>query len=417
MALTIMTEANRCLQCKVPMCQKGCPISTPIPQVIKKFKEQQLMEAGKQLFENNPMSLFCSVVCDHEAQCAGHCVLGRKGAPVTFFNIEKFISDAYLDRMKIKKPESKGKRVAVIGAGPAGMTAAVILASNGYDVTMFDDNDHIGGMLRYGIPEFRLPKTTLDRYKKVMDKLGIQFRPNTVLGEALTIANLFRDGYATVFIGTGVWRPKNLGIQGESLANVHFGISYLENPNAFELGENVAIIGMGNVAMDVARTALRHGAQTVTLYARSKRIAASDHEVDYAKLDGALFEFGQAIEKITEEGPVFKIAIFDENDNVIGYEEELNYVKADSTILAVSQAPKNKLILTTDGLEGNRKGLLIVDENCMTTCPGVFAAGDVVDGSKTVVAAANEAKKAARAMMEYMEAQDNPVKEETPVAE
>lgn len=417
MALTIMTEANRCLQCKVPMCQKGCPISTPIPQVIKKFKEQQLMEAGKQLFENNPMSLFCSVVCDHEAQCAGHCVLGRKGAPVTFFNIEKFISDAYLDRMKIKKPESKGKRVAVIGAGPAGMTAAVILASNGYDVTMFDDNDHIGGMLRYGIPEFRLPKTTLDRYKKVMDKLGIQFRPNTVLGEALTIANLFRDGYATVFIGTGVWRPKNLGIQGESLANVHFGISYLENPNAFELGENIAIIGMGNVAMDVARTALRHGAQTVTLYARSKRIAASDHEVDYAKLDGALFEFGQAIEKITEEGPVFKIAIFDENDNVIGYEEELNYVKADSTILAVSQAPKNKLILTTDGLEGNRKGLLIVDENCMTTCPGVFAAGDVVDGSKTVVAAANEAKKAARAMMEYMEAQDNPVKEETPVAE
>ena len=403
MALTIMSEANRCLQCKVPMCRKGCPISTPIPEVIAKFKEQKLMDAGKQLFENNPMSLFCAVVCDHEAQCAGHCVLGRKGAPVHFYNIEKFISDAYLDRMKVTKPESKGKRVAVIGAGPAGMTAAVVLASNGYEVTMFDDNDHIGGMLRYGIPEFRLPKTTLDRYKKILDKLGVLFRPNTALGEALTIGNLFRDGYASVFVGTGVWRPKNLGIEGESLANVHFGISYLENPDAFDLGETVAIIGMGNVAMDVARTALRHGAQTVTLYARSKRIAASEHEMDYAKLDGAEFEFGQAIQKITEDGPVFKVAIFDENDKVIGYKDELNYVKADATILAVSQAPKNKLILTTEGLEGNERGLLIVDENWMCTVPGVFAAGDVVNGSNTVVAAAYQAKEAAHAMMAYME--------------
>ena len=236
-----------------------------------------------------------------------------------------------------------------------------------------------------------------------MDKLDIRFRPNTVLGEALTIDNLFRDGYASVFVGTGVWSPKTLGIEGESLPNVHFGISYLANPEAFTIGENVAIIGMGNVAMDVARTALRHGAQNVTLYARSKRIAASEHEMDYARLDGAQFEFGQAIEKIEPEGPVFKVAIFDENDKVIGYEEELNHVKADSTILAVSQAPKNKLILTTAGLEGNEKGLLITDENGMCTVPGVFAAGDVVTGSNTVVAAAAEAKKAAEAMMKYME--------------
>jgi glutamate synthase (NADPH/NADH) small chain len=272
-------------------------------------------------------------------------------------------------------------------------------------VTIFDDNDHIGGMLRYGIPEFRLPKTIIDRYKKLMDKLDIQYRPNTAIGSALTIDNLFRDGYASVFVGTGVWRPKTLGIEGESLPHVHFGISYLATPDAFSLGENVAIIGMGNVAMDVARTALRHGAQNVTLYARSKRIAASEHEMDYAKLDGAQFEFGQAIEKIEPEGPVFKVAIFDENDKVIGYEEELNHVKADSVILAVSQAPKNKLILTTAGLEGNEKGLLITDENCMCTVPGVFAAGDVVTGSNTVVAAAAEAKKAAYAMMEYMEKQ------------
>ena len=402
-ALTIINEANRCLQCKVPMCQKGCPISTPIPQIIAEFKEGKVMDAGKQLFKNNPMSVFCAIVCDHQAQCAGHCVLGRKGSPVHFYNIEKFVSDAYLDRVKFEKPEKKGKTVAVLGAGPAGLTAAVILAQNGYDVTIFDDNDHIGGMLRYGIPEFRLPKTIIDRYKKLMDKLDIQYRPNTAIGAALTIDNLFRDGYASVFVGTGVWRPKTLGIEGESLPHVHFGISYLATPDAFQLGENVAIIGMGNVAMDVARTALRHGAQNVTLYARSKRIAASEHEMDYAKLDGAQFEFGQAIEKIEPEGPVFKVAIFDENDKVIGYEDELNHVKADSVILAVSQAPKNKLILTTAGLEGNEKGLLITDENCMCTVPGVFAAGDVVTGSNTVVAAAAEAKKAAYAMMEYME--------------
>ena len=406
MALMIMNEANRCLQCKVPMCQKGCPIHTPIPEVIKKFKENRLMDAGKQLFENNPMSVFCAIVCDHQAQCAGHCVLGRKGSPVSFFSIERFVSEAYLDRVRFEKPEKKGKRVAVIGSGPAGLTTAVELAVNGYDVTIFDDNDHIGGMLRYGIPEFRLSKTLLDRYRRILDRLDIQFRPNTVLGEALTIDNLFRDGYASVFVGTGVWRPKNLGIEGESNPNVHFGISYLANPGAFRLGASVAVIGMGNVAMDVARTALRHGAENVTLYARSKRIAASDHEVDYARLDGAEFVFGHAIEKITEEGPVFRIAIFDEEDKVVGYEEELRQVKADSVILAVSQAPKNKLILTTAGLEGNEKGLLITDENGMTTREGVFAAGDVVHGSRTVVAAADEAKRTALAMIRYMEGQD-----------
>ena len=405
MALVIMNEANRCLQCKVPMCQKGCPIHTPIPQVIKKFKENKLMDAGKQLFENNPMSVFCAIVCDHQAQCAGHCVLGRKGSPVSFFSIERFVSDAYLDRVRFEKPEKKGKRTAVIGSGPAGLTAAVVLAQAGYDVTIFDDNDHIGGMLRYGIPEFRLSKTILDRYRKILDRLDIQFRPNTALGEALTIDNLFRDGYSSVFIGTGVWRPKNLGIEGESYPNVHFGISYLANPGAFRLGQSVAVIGMGNVAMDVARTALRHGAENVTLYARSRRIAASEHEVDYARLDGAEFVFGHAIEKITEEGPVFRIALFDDDNQVVGYEEEPVQVHADSTILAVSQAPKNKLILTTHGLEGNEKGLLITDENGMTTRPGVFAAGDVVHGSRTVVSAADEAKRTAEAMIAYMEKQ------------
>ena len=403
MALRIVNEANRCLQCKKPMCREGCPVHTNIPQIIQMFKGNRLMEAGHELFENNPLSVVCSIVCDHEAQCSGHCVLGRKGSPVTFYDIERFVSDAYLDRMKVVMPERRGKKAAVIGAGPAGMTVGIRLAAHGYDVTMFYDNNKIGGMLQYGIPEFRLPKTILSRYKRFMTKMGILFRPNTTLGEALTIDNLFRDGYAAIFAGTGVWRPKNLGIEGESLPNVHFGISYLSNPSAYVLGEKVAVIGMGNVAMDVARTALRHGAGEVTLYARSMRVAASEHEVDLARLDGAEFVFGRAIERITPDGPLFRVAIFGEDDKVTGYEEERELVRADSTILAVSQAPKNKLLLTTEGLHATERGLLATDENCMTTRAGVFAAGDVVHGSNTVVAAVDEAKRAADAMMRYIE--------------
>ena len=165
MALRITNEANRCLQCKRPLCREGCPAHTPIPQAIALFKENKLMEAGQLLFENNPMSLVCSMVCDHMAQCAGHCVLNHKGQPVHFYEIERFISDAYLDRMVIEKVPSNGKTAAVIGSGPAGLTAAIMLAKQGFGVTIFEEKDRIGGMMQYGIPDFRLPKTIIDRYK------------------------------------------------------------------------------------------------------------------------------------------------------------------------------------------------------------------------------------------------------------
>lgn len=403
MALHIIDEANRCLNCKKPMCQQGCPVHTPIPHIIQMFKENKLMDAGAELFQNNPMSVICATVCNHEEQCAGHCVLGRKGNPVHFSSIESYISDMYLDRMKIKTPEKKSKKVAVIGAGPAGMTVAIFLAQQGYGVTVFEWKDKIGGIMQYGIPEFRLPKTVLDRYKKRMEELGIQIRPNTTIGAVLKIEDLLRDGYSTVFIGTGTWKPRNLGIHGECLGNVHFGIDYLANASAYNLGESVAIIGMGNAAMDVARTALRNGAQKVSLYARGTNIAASSHEVSYAKLDGAEFVFGMEIDSINETGPVFKKSILDENGKVVGYEDELIQVEADATIISISQGPRKKLIRTTLGLEGSERGLLVVDENYMTTKPGVFAAGDVITGSKTVVHAVNGAKKAAEAMMRYME--------------
>ena len=403
MALHIIDEANRCLNCKKPMCQQGCPVHTPIPHIIQMFKENRLMEAGEELFQNNPMSVICATVCNHEEQCAGHCVLGRKGNAVHFSSIEHYISDMYLERMKIEQKEKKQQKVAVIGAGPAGMTVAILLAQQGYGVTVFEWKDKIGGIMQYGIPEFRLPKTVLDRYKNRMEKLGIQIRPNTTIGAVLKIEDLLRDGYASIFIGTGTWKPRNLGIHGECLGNVHFGIDYLANASTYNLGKNVAVIGMGNAAMDVARTALRNGAEHVTLYARGNEIAASSHEVSYATLDGAEFVFGMQIDSINEKGPVFKKTILDEEENIIGEEEELIQVEADSTIISISQGPRKKLIRTTFGLEGSDKGLLIVDDNYMTTKPGVFAAGDVITGSKTVVHAVDGAKKAAEAMIQYME--------------
>ena len=342
MAIHIVTEAERCLNCKRPMCQEGCPVHTPIPQIIQMFKQGKVMEAGEILFQNNPMSAICSIVCNHEQQCAGHCIRGKKDTPIHFSSIENYISDMYLDRMEIQRPEPKDKKVAVIGAGPAGLTVAIRLAQQGYPVTVFEWEDKIGGIMQYGIPEFRLPKSVLDRLQKRMEEVGITIRLNTTIGAVLMVDNLFRDGYSCVFVGTGADRPKSLGIEGESLGNVRFGLNYLANPQRQPLGDNVAVIGMGNAAMDVARTALRNGSRHVTLYARGKRSTASSSEREYAELDGAKFVFGKQIWKITEKGPVFKTSVFDENDKVIGYEEGLEQVEADSTVISISQVPRRE---------------------------------------------------------------------------
>lgn len=403
MSLRIETEAGRCLNCKKPQCMEYCPVHTPIPEIIGLFKENKVMEAGARLFENNPMSVVCATVCNHEAQCAGHCVLGKKDTPVQFYEIEKFVSDGYLSRIRPELAPKNGKRVAVIGSGPAGLTVAIILAKKGCDVTIFERKNDIGGMLRYGIPEFRLSNTVIDRYKKLLTKFGIQVRLNTTIGGALVIDDLFRDGYDSVFIGTGAWRPRTLGIQGECLANVHFGVSYLENPAHHDLGDTVAVIGMGNVAMDVARTAFRYGALRVMLFSRGIKASASSHEMSYAKLDGAEFVFGKQISRITPEGPWFKTSIIGEDGKITGFEEGEELVPVDSVVIAVSQRPRDKLILSTEHLQGTAKGLLVVDENNMTTHEGVFAAGDVVTGPLTVVHAVEDAKKTAEAMMRFMQ--------------
>ena len=403
MAVHIVEEANRCLGCKKAMCQlRGCPVHTPIPQVIDLFKQKKIDEAGALLFENNPMSAVCSIVCNHSNQCEGSCVQGRRGTSIHFSSIESFVSGAYLDRAEFAAPEPCGKSVAVIGSGPAGITAAIKLAQKGCEVTVFEQRSEIGGVLEYGIPEFRLPKTLVQKYRKVMCSLGVQIRPSTTIGGALHIDDLLRDGYDAVFVGTGTWRARKLGIPGETRGNVAFGIDYLVNPASTHVGEDVAVIGVGNVAMDVARQALRHGARTVTLYARSKHVSASSEEVEYAELEGAEIVYGKAICAIDDDGPVFKTAVFDEDDKVVGYEGELDHVKCDTVIIAASQLPKNKLVLTTDGLSANDRGLLEVGEDGQTTVPGVFAAGDVVNGPLTVVHAVAGAKVAVDGMLEYL---------------
>jgi glutamate synthase (NADPH/NADH) small chain len=403
MALHIIDEADRCLNCKKPLCRQGCPINTPIPQVIQLFKDRRIEEAGQILFENNPMSLVCSLVCNHGDQCEGHCVRGRKGTPIHFSAIESYLSDTYLDRMKPSRPEPAGKKAAVIGAGPAGITVAFKLVEAGCDVTIFEKRPQVGGMLEYGIPEFRLPRSIIPRYRELLCEMGVRIRPDTTIGGALHIEDLLRDGYDAVFCGTGTWRAKTLGIQGESRGSVYFGIDYLISPETCHVGRDVAVIGVGNVAMDVARTALRHGARHVTLYARSGHdVSARSDEVEYALLDGAEIVYGKSIESIGETGPVFRTSILDDEGNITGYEDELDHVECDTTIIAVSQVPKNKLLLTTQGLEGTERGLLKVGDDCMTTVPGVFAAGDVVTGGKTVVHATAQAKRAAEGMLSYM---------------
>lgn len=400
--LQFQQEAGRCLQCKNPGCRKACPVGTDIPGAIHKLREGRLNEAGAQLFENNPLSLICAIVCNHGRQCEGHCVRGIKGAPVVWENVERYISDTCLDRMKVVQAPPTGRRAAIIGSGPAGLTVAIRLAAHGHDVTIFEAENKLGGMLRYGIPEFRLPKSILDRYTVLIKKAGIHLRLNTAIGTSLAIPDLFRDGYDAVFIATGLWRARPLNVPGESLPNVCYGIHYLASPESFDIGKRVAVIGTGNTAMDVARTAIHGGADYVTLYARRAQSAADPREIELAKLEGAEFRTGMQIVRVTPEGPVFRRTQLDENGNIVALAEDEILEPADFTVIAASQGPKSKLINTTEGLEGTEKGLLKVDAEGRTTVPGVFAAGDVVHGGRTVVEAVAGAKITAQVMEEYM---------------
>ncbi len=403
MALHVVNEARRCLNCKKPRCREGCPISTPIPDMVQLFLNGHINEAGEMLFRNNPLSVVCSLVCNHEAQCEGHCVLGKKGQPVHISSIENYISSHYFDKLRPQPAPSNGMRAAIIGSGPAGITIAVMLAQRGYGVTVFEGKEKIGGVLRYGIPNFRLPKTILDHYKEVLTAMGVKIRPNTNIGSAIGVDDLFRDGYKAVFIGTGVWKPNTLGIKGESLGNVHYAIDYLCNPDVYDLGQRVNVIGVGNAAMDAARTALRQGAVQVTAFARSEHVSASPLEREYAQIDGVQFEYCKAPVELTEEGCIFQDTVRREDGTLERIPGTEKLYPADSTIISVSQGPRNVIVSSTGGIDVNDRGLVVTDAEGRTTREGIFASGDVVKGAKTVVEAVRYSKQVADAMDAYMQ--------------
>lgn len=409
MSKHVIEDAMRCLQCRTPMCTKGCPVATPIREAIRLLLDSRIAEAGQMLFENNPLSLVCCHVCPQENQCEGHCVLGRKGSPVQISAIEEYISDYYLNIHKPHVSRRTRGKVAIVGSGPAGLTIAFLLSQRDFDVTIFEANDQIGGILRYGIPEFRLPRRVLDRLMDALFASGVRIRPNTAIGTTLTVDDLFRDGYRAIFLGTGVWRPSPLNIQGESLGHVHYAIEYLRNPGVYRLGKTVAVIGAGNVAMDVARTAFRHGADEVYVIARrgEESLAARDIELQFAKIDGAeIITFKEPV-RFVDEGVILADTRIEHDDQgnqrVVWVEGTEALFPADSVIIAVGQGPRAVIVSSTTGIEVTDRGLVAVDESGRTSRAGVFASGDVVTGAKTVVEAVRRSKKVAAAMEEYVE--------------
>ncbi|MDF2950851.1 MAG: sudA: sulfide dehydrogenase subunit alpha [Anaerocolumna sp.] len=403
----LQEEANRCLLCKNPKCQKGCPINTPIPEIIQYYKDGQMEKAGEILFENNPLSAICSIVCAHEKQCAGNCIRGIKGNPIEFYQIEKQLSLDYLENVTLKPHATLKDRVAIVGSGPAGLTIAFLLAERGYKITIFESKEKIGGVLRYGIPEFRLPKSILDKMEEKLIQLGVRIRPNTLIGPVLTIDKLFDDGYKSIFLGTGVWNPKTLNIKGESLGNAIFAIDYLKSPSAYYIGKKVAVIGAGNVAMDAARTALRNGASEVIVFYRKgfEEMTATKTEIQEAIDDGVQFNLFKSPVEIVDEGLKFiqTEKIIDENNKVsvksIKGSESL--YECDSVVIAISQSPRNNIVSNTKGINTDNAGLLVADDSGHTTRQGVFASGDVVTGARTVVEAVNYAKIVANSIDEY----------------
>lgn len=425
-----MREAQRCIQCKHPFCVEGCPVHVQIPQFIKLIAEGRFEDAAQKIKETNNLPAVCGRVCPQEEQCEARCVLNRKGQSVAIGRLERFAAD-YQMKKGIPDPERPikiDKKVAVIGSGPAGLTAAADLAKLGYDVTVFESFHELGGVLVYGIPEFRLPKALVKQEIEFLRRLGVKFVTNVIVGNTLTIDDLFDDGYQAVFIGTGAGLPKFMDIPGESLNGVYSANEYLTRVNLMKAylfpkadtpikkAHKVAVVGGGNVAMDAARCALRLGADEVHIvYRRSEtEMPARAEEVHHAKEEGIIFDL------LTNP-----IRIIGENGRVTGMEcikMELGepdasgrrrpvpvkgsefMMEVDAVIMALGTTPNPLIAATTHGLDIQPWGGIIADEATgATSRPGVYAGGDAVTGAATVILAMGAGKKAAAAIHEYLE--------------
>ncbi|MCL2049141.1 MAG: FAD-dependent oxidoreductase [Defluviitaleaceae bacterium] len=400
--MDLYEEAKRCLKCRRPPCSEHCPLKTEIPDMIRLFEAGEIKKAGELLFANNPLSAITAVVCPHDNNCKGHCVLKNKGAAVSFCEIERYASDFFLDTYEPEKPPLNGHKVAVIGAGPSGITMSVLLAMKGYKITLIEARDKIGGVLQYGIPNFRLPKDILDKYRAILDRLGVLFKPNTFVGSNITVDDMFTDGYSAVFIAVGTSRPNRFGLLGETLGNVHYAVDFLKSPSSYTLGKKTVVIGAGNVAMDAARMAVRKlkgGEVTVINNLRDEDMSANRHESNMAKIDGVRFVHQKQPVRICEDGVVCCEIVYENGQ----YAEDFTAtekIMADTVILAIGQGPQAAVLIGTNVAKTER-GLFETDENGNTSHKGVFAAGDVVLGPKTVVEAVAFTKRVAESIDGY----------------
>lgn len=423
-------EANRCLGCKNPKCVSGCPVSIDIPGFISKLKENNIEGAAKEIAKYSSLPAVCGRVCPQETQCEGKCVLGIKGEAVAIGKLEKFTADwARKNDIDLSsKGESKGKRVAVIGSGPAGLTCAGDLAKRGYDVTIFEALHEAGGVLVYGIPEFRLPKDEVVKKEiENIKKLGVKIETNVIVGRTVTIDSLVEDdGFDTIFIGSGAGLPKFMGIPGENSNGVFSANEFLTRVNlmkAFKeeydtpvkVGKKVAVVGGGNVAMDAARTALRLGAETHIIYRRSEaELPARLEEVHHAKEEGVIFDvLTNPTEILCDENGWVKgmkcvqMELGEQDQSgrrrpVVKENSEF-IMEVDTVIMSLGTSPNPLISSTTKGLEINKWKCIVADEETgLTTKEGVYAGGDAVTGAATVILAMGAGKKSAMAIDEYL---------------
>ena len=423
-------EASRCINCKNAQCMKGCPVSINIPAFIEQVKMGNFEEASRIIGESSSLPAVCGRVCPQESQCEGKCIRGIKGEPVSIGKLERFVAD-YASRNGIKpqKPENlNGHKVAVIGSGPAGLTCAGDLAKMGYDVTVFEALHEPGGVLVYGIPEFRLPKSdVVAKEIENVKALGVKIETNVIIGKSVTIDELMEEeGFEAIFIGSGAGLPKFMGIPGETASGVFSANEYLTRSNLMKAfddsydtpikpGRTVAVVGGGNVAMDAARTALRLGAKVYIVYRRSEEeLPARVEEVHHAKEEGIIFNLlTNPVEILTDEnGQVngmkcIKMELGEPDESgrrrpveVAGSEFVID---VDTVIMSLGTSPNPLISSTTKGLDVNKRKCIVADEaNGMTSKPGVFAGGDAVTGAATVILAMGAGKAAAQGIDEYL---------------